>query len=174
VSLRLFVHKGYSGTTVRAIAKHAKVSPGLMFHYFPSKQAILEEHARVVELGIDSVVQLLTSAEQPLAAFHRIAAMILESFRDDYAKHLFLLANQIMSVESIPITARQKVSATKSIEASVPLIALGQQRQEMKLGDPLALAVTFWGALQGIAEVLAWNPDAPIPGVEIVLGILKA
>ena len=35
VSLELFVHKGYAGTTVRDIARKAKLSPGLMFHYFP-------------------------------------------------------------------------------------------------------------------------------------------
>ena len=50
-SLQLFVHKGFAGTTVRDIAKAAGVSPGLMFHYFPSKQAILQEHVRVIRSG---------------------------------------------------------------------------------------------------------------------------
>src|SRR5262245_1157972 len=59
VSLELFVRHGYAGTTVRAIAKKAKISPGLMFHYFPSKQALLEEHVGVVERGIDEVVRKL-------------------------------------------------------------------------------------------------------------------
>ena len=174
VSLDLFVHRGYAGTTVRDIAKKAKVSPGLMFHYFPSKQAILEEHVRVVAYGIASVVALLDSGKQPLETFRAVATMILESFKDNYSKNLFLLANQVLSLESIPSAAKQMVSATKSLKASVPLIVLGQRRREIKKGDPLALAVAFWGALQGIAEVLVWNEDASIPEPEVVTSILKA
>jgi AcrR family transcriptional regulator len=173
VSLELFVHKGYAGTTVRDIAKKAKVSPGLMFHYFPSKQAILEEHAKTVDYGITSVVQLLASAEQPLETFRMVAKMILDDLRNDYSKHLFVLANQVLSLESIPGTAKRMVSAYRSIEASVPLIVSGQYRHEIKPADPLALAVGFWGALQGIAEVLVWNPNASIPDAEHVICMLK-
>ena len=157
----------------KRIAKKAKVSPGLMFHYFPSKQAILEEHAKTVNYGITSVVQLLASAEQPLETFRMVAKMILDDLRNDYSKHLFLLANQVLSLESIPGTAKRMVSASRSIEASVPLIVSGQYRHEIKQGDPLALAVGFWGALQGIAEVLVWNPNASIPDAEHVICILK-
>lgn len=174
VSLRLFVHKGYAGTTVRDIATETGVSPGLMFHYFPSKQAILEEHVRIVESGVESVVNLLASGEKPLETVARIAEMILTSFSDVSSRYLFLLASQILSLESIPAEVRQKVSASKSIQASVPLIMLGQQRGEIRQGDPMALAVAFWGALQGIAEVLVWNPEAPIPEAECLVRILAA
>jgi hypothetical protein len=34
--------------------------------------------------------------------------------------------------------------------------------------------VAFWGALQGIAEVLIWNPNAPIPNPDVVVSILRA
>ena len=68
-SLELFVHRGYPGTSVRDIAKAAKVSPGLMFHYFPSKLAILEEHIKIVDRGITSVSDLLRSSKEPLEAF---------------------------------------------------------------------------------------------------------
>jgi AcrR family transcriptional regulator len=174
VSLELFVLKGYAGTTVRDIARKAKLSPGLMFHYFPSKQAILEEHAKSVDYGITFVVQMLTSAGQPLETFRRLARVILDSLRDDYSKHLFLLANQILSLESIPKAVKQRVSASRSIEASVPLVVVGQRRREIKQGDALALAIAFWGALQGIAEVLVWNPGASIPDAENIVCLLKA
>jgi len=52
-SLDLFVYKGYHGTTVRDIAKRSEVSVGLLFHYFPTKQAILEELLKTAEEGLD-------------------------------------------------------------------------------------------------------------------------
>ena len=99
--------------------------------------------------------------------------MILVSLRDDYPRHLFLLANQILSLESIPRAVKQMVSASRSIEASVPLVVMGQRRLEIKQGDALALAIAFWGALQGIAEVLVWNPGASIPDAENIVCLLK-
>ena len=174
VSLELFVRRGYAGTTVRQIAAKAGISTGLMFHYFSSKQALLEEHTGVVEQGIHLVVDRLGSAEAPLATFKSIAEMVLHSFEDTYSRNLFLLANQVLSLDSIPATVKRRVSATKSIRASVPLIVKGQRKGEIRRGDPLALAVAYWGALQGIAEVLVWNPNAPVPEADPVVSILAA
>jgi len=174
VSLDLFVHKGYAGTKVRDIARQAGVSPGLMFHYFPSKQALLEEHIRVVAGGLDAVSQRLVGAKNPLETFTGIARETLDSFKQDYAKNLFLLANQVLSFDSSPRSARKAVSSSKSFDASVALILMGQRKRVIRAGDPMALAVGFWGALQGIAEVLVWRPEAGIPGAEMIVAILKA
>lgn len=173
VSLRLFVHRGYAGTTVRDIADKAGVSIGLMFHYFPSKQAILEEHGRALGSGIAAVAEQLEIGKEPVQTFATIAGMILESLRDENTRNLFLLANQVLLLESIPASVKQMVSSTSSIKGSVPLILSGQRRKEIKPGDPLALAVAFWGALQGIAEVLVWYPNAPIPSTSDVVDILR-
>lgn len=40
-SLELFAQEGYEPTTLRDIARAAGVSPGLLYRYFPSKQALL-------------------------------------------------------------------------------------------------------------------------------------
>src|SRR6476620_11653348 len=77
-SLQLFVHTGFAGTTVRDIAKSAGVSPGLMFHYFPSKQAILQEHVRVIRSGVDEMAQRLNAASDPLETLTEIARTILD------------------------------------------------------------------------------------------------
>ncbi|MEW5733999.1 MAG: TetR/AcrR family transcriptional regulator [Thermodesulfobacteriota bacterium] len=39
----LFAEKGYSSVTMREIASELSVSTGTLYHYFPSKQAILEQ-----------------------------------------------------------------------------------------------------------------------------------
>lgn len=40
-ALRLIAKRGYEATTLRDIAKEADVSPGLLYRYFPSKQAVV-------------------------------------------------------------------------------------------------------------------------------------
>jgi len=171
-SLDLFVHQGYSGTTIRDIATRANVSPGLMFHYFASKQAILQEHAILVGDTMDRVGAMLSASSTPLATFREIANLTLESFKQDFSRKLFLLANQIMSFDSIPKEAKAMVSPTQSIALSLPLLKQGQQNGEIKQGEPMALAVAFWGTLQGIAEILIWNPQAAIPTAEQVVSLL--
>lgn len=41
--LDLFIHKGFTATKISDIAKKAKMSVGLLFHYFKSKEHLYEE-----------------------------------------------------------------------------------------------------------------------------------
>ena len=40
-ALELFSERGYAATSTRRIAKHAGISEGLIFHYFPNKKELL-------------------------------------------------------------------------------------------------------------------------------------
>lgn len=173
-SLQLFVDRGYAGTTVRQIAAAAEVSPGLMFHYFPSKQALLEQHVKTLNAGVEQVVQLLSDAEtRPLEAFSQVAGLFLDSFAETTTKRLMLLANQVATSNSIPVSAKRLLDGARSFETSVAVIIRGQQTGEIKSGEPRALALVFWGALQGTAQIMASLPNTLSPTVEDIVGILR-
>jgi AcrR family transcriptional regulator len=173
-SLELFVQKGYHGTTVRDIAQKAEISVGLLFHYFPTKEAILQEIIALSEQGMAVMLEILASPKNPLLIFEQIAQTIFESLTEPQTRYIFLLVNQVITFESIPYHDQQIQRTQETIQASIPVILKGQEQHVFKTGAPLALAVAFWGAIQGIAETLLWFPNNAVPDYHCVVDMLKA
>lgn len=171
ISLYLFVHKGYDGTTVRDIANEAKISVGLLFHYFPSKLEILEELIQPAKLGLSAVINLLLTSKDPVTGFEQMTEKIMESFKEQTTKQLYLLVNQIKTFDSIPDITK---NFPDTIKESIPVIEKGQKLGQFKKGEPLSLALAYWGAIQGVAELMTWYPDTPIPNYQCFVDILKA
>jgi TetR/AcrR family transcriptional regulator len=171
-SLRLFVEKGYAGTTVRDISDSIGTSNGLLFHYFATKEEMLYALACRAMESVAAVAELLAGEGRPLAAFERITEAILQAYRSEEGRNLFLLVNQIKTQASMPPKVRKKVSSIDSIELSLPAIRKGQREGVFRAGDALALSITYWGAVQGIGETLGWYPHAPVPEARQLLAIL--
>ena len=55
-ALELFANYGYHTTSVSQIAKKAKISKGLMYNYFDSKEHVLKE---IIEIGFNETYQIL-------------------------------------------------------------------------------------------------------------------
>lgn len=86
-ALRLFAERGYASTPVDAIVQAAGISPGLLYHYFPSKLDLL----RAVFAASMADVQAsfaAADAERPpnrLPALLRAATAIVKQRRDFWA-----------------------------------------------------------------------------------------
>jgi AcrR family transcriptional regulator len=173
-SLELFVEKGFAGTTVRDISAATGTSNGLLFHYFPTKDDILEALVGHAMEGVEAMARLLSSPLPPLEIFTRITETILSAYRGAHGRRLFLLISQVKSQSSVPEAAKEAVNAIDAVKASEALIRKGQEDGVFRGGDPLSLAIAYWGAIQGIGEALCWYPDAPMPDPGAVLGILRA
>lgn len=173
ISLLLFVQKSYQGTTVRDISKKANISVGLLFHYFPTKEDILKELLSYGEQGTYAVLEILASSDNPIVIFEKVAKMIFESYNDKYTLYLYLLVNQVITFDAIPAEIKANRKFNQTIEASIPVIIRGQNQMLIKAGDPQALSLAFWGAIQGIAELLCWFPDSIPPSHLLVVDILK-
>jgi AcrR family transcriptional regulator len=93
-ALRLFRDKGFDGTTMRDIARRARVSLGLAYHYFPSKEAFVlayyeerqREHAELaahllpeaaslaerIRISLETKQMLLSEDRELLSALTRV------------------------------------------------------------------------------------------------------
>jgi AcrR family transcriptional regulator len=54
-ALELFATDGYGHCTISRLAAHAGISKGLMYNYFPSKEALL---AAIIEHGLNEIMNL--------------------------------------------------------------------------------------------------------------------
>ncbi|MFA5629602.1 MAG: TetR/AcrR family transcriptional regulator [Dehalococcoidales bacterium] len=90
-ALSVFAHKGFAGTTVKDIACSAGISDGLMYHYFPSKEklleAVVEKHSFLPQLRA-----ILTNPEEPCRKVLKNIAIEFSSMftRENDAAKIFL------------------------------------------------------------------------------------
>lgn len=173
VSLLLFIRRGYGQTSLRDIASGAGVSTGLFFHYFATKEAVLVEHAKTASAGVSSVLNILQEDRPPRELFTEISSLVLDGLKNDYARYLYLLVNQINTSESIPSSAKHCVMPGEPVAVSVPVIERGQLMGEFREGDARSMATVYWGAIQGIAESITWNSSLTVPSPEILMRILE-
>lgn len=173
-ALHLFIHKGYAGTSIRDIAGALEISPGLLFHYFATKEDMLAEMMQMAMQGVSSATGLFNSPTSPIEKFETITRLIIGSFSSfPQSAPLFLLVHQVAILDSTPPKVKAMFSENHAVEMSVPVILEGQRLGCIREGDPLALSLTFWGAIQGVAETIAMYPGSPVPEPEWLVAVLK-
>jgi AcrR family transcriptional regulator len=172
VGLDLFVRKGYAATRTQDISQAAGISEGLLFHYFETKEKLYEE---LIKLGVSDPQAMLSGIRgEPLEFFRTAAKETLHYVTTNpFIAKMFILMSQARCNEAVPESVKKRLAGQDNITPAVKKIRQGQRNGTIKKGNPVALAATFWGALQGIAEQIALFPDIPAPDSEWVVDILR-
>lgn len=76
-AMKLFAARGYAGTPVRAIARSAGISVGLMYNYFPTKADVL---GALFEESMQDVQASFASADAARTPSQRIERLVRSSF----------------------------------------------------------------------------------------------
>ncbi len=172
VALELFVRRGYGETKISDIAEAAQMSIGLLFHYFPSKEALLEA---LVQLGVDGTREpQQQSFTDPLHFFSGFLTMLLQyAAEQPWVSHMFVLMAQVRRSEAMPSKARELALSVDQITLSAQMIRLGQEQGLFRYGDPYALSAAFWCSIQGVMEQHAAMPELPLPEADWLLDIIR-
>ncbi len=90
-ALSLFEQKGFAETSVEDITAKAKISKGLAYHYFASKEEILSEiiHLRLDEL--DLLVARLQTENDPRRRLAILVQQLVEELMQGEARQRFLI-----------------------------------------------------------------------------------
>lgn len=78
VARTAFSEDGWAGTTIRSIARQADVDPALIYHYFGSKESLLDACTTVPEDFLDRIADTWAAPRDQLG--ERLVALTLENW----------------------------------------------------------------------------------------------
>jgi AcrR family transcriptional regulator len=152
----LFLREGFEGVSVRRIAERAGCSPGMIYHFFSSKELLL---ARLVESTLEKLDQRLaryaSAGGDPLRRLQQTLHAYVEFGFEHPHEYLFLfihrhsqLAPDVLRVfETLGIACFRRIRALCE-----EILARGLLRTE--LGDPDEIAQALWASIHGLIHLV--------------------
>lgn len=170
--LDLFIRKGYSATKIKDIADQVGMSVGLLFHYFETKEKLYEE---LVKLGISGPMSMMTNTDvEPLEFFQVCAEQIFKYIQEEpFGAKMFVLMSQVYYSEGAPQSIQDMMRDFDVFTPTTEIMKKGQENGTIREGDPYALSIAYWCAIQGIAEMIALNPNTPCPKGEWIIDMIR-
>jgi AcrR family transcriptional regulator len=163
-ALRVFTRRGYYGATMADIAREARVSYGLAYHYFRSKDALFAELVRLAYEG--SYGLFLRARGAPGATVDRLRAMVdgfLGAGVGGDSALYFQVVIQALTLERVPkaVTALNARYLPLYAEVLEELLPADARRQ--------GTVTCFLALLLGLPIVLARQPGAVSPEAGTVM-----
>jgi AcrR family transcriptional regulator len=160
-ALRLFAHRGYVGTSIRAIASEVGLSESVLYAHFDSKQAIFD--AVLAKLGPQSPVEVVEGVDPDLALtdpphyLRELVGAYLEEWDSQDARLLISLMARDGLLHSPALQAAHSAMRASTARLFDRWITAG--RIPAALGSPQDLALWFTGPI-GLTRLLHLHADA--------------
>ncbi|MBE3558579.1 MAG: TetR/AcrR family transcriptional regulator [Ktedonobacteraceae bacterium] len=174
--LKLFSHKGLAATSIQDIASMAGVSVGLVYHYYRSKEELFNE---LVETAITSatagIQAFLDLALPPAEKIRLLSKEILDDIKQgNITNQYYMLMIFCFLDEHIPERSlKMREQAFAPFDLITRIIVEGQQRGEIKPGNPAEMAQLYFAAIQGLAVYKLMLKDAFVaPQPDLLAGLL--
>jgi AcrR family transcriptional regulator len=158
--LRLFARVGYESTSVKQIAQEAKVAQGLLYHYFASKDKLLQA---IFERSIEDVRLSFAASTGGPDSGSRLEALIRSSFRIVQNNQEFWRLSYALRMQPAVLGDMAVPLAEWTQEI---LQTLEQLLSDVGYRNPSVEASVLFGTIDGIAQHYTMMPDTyPLPDV---------
>jgi AcrR family transcriptional regulator len=158
-AVRVFAHKGFHTSRVGDIAEEAGVAHGLLYHYFSSKDEVLETVFRENwAVLVDRIAAIETSGDPAPDQLGHVAAIVLRNYKHQ-PDVIRVLVREIARSPEVQARIGELV---KPIEAIMRIIERGRAAGDFRADiDPRLAAVVFYGAIEELLSgwVLGQLPD---------------
>jgi AcrR family transcriptional regulator len=155
IAARLFREHGYTGTSVRDIARRAGVEPAALYHHFRSKEALLEEILDRSILGVQRDVETaLAGLPEDCSPRERLRHAITAHLHAINRDGELVLASRRLSGQ-LPPTQRRKHAALRDRYGAYwqHLFEEAARQGHIRADAPLGLARMFlMGAMNWSSE----------------------
>jgi len=160
-AVRVFARTGYHDSRVGDIAKDAGVAYGLVYHYFDSKDAVLEAVFREAWGRLLAAINEVERSRQPAPEQLRLVTkIVLRTWRDDPD----LVRLLVREITRSPHLQREIDEIAEAFAALERIVAHGQREGTIRATlDARLAAWMLYGALEEILTgwVLGQLRDAP-------------
>ncbi|MHB8641395.1 MAG: TetR/AcrR family transcriptional regulator [Gaiellaceae bacterium] len=148
-AVRAFARKGYHASRVSDIADEAGVAYGLVYHYFDSKEAVLEAVFRDMwGMMLRAIAAVIESEESPREQLRKTAAIVLRAWRD-YPDVVRVLVREV--TRSGDQLQREVQELRLAFEALQGIVERGQAEGVFRADlDARLAAWIIYGALEEI------------------------
>jgi AcrR family transcriptional regulator len=158
-AVRVFARKGYHTCRVGDIAEEAGVAHGLLYHYFRSKEEVLETVFRDTWTEVlDAFAGVEASDERPREQLRHMAAILLRAWRRDPD----LVRVLVREVARSPQVQSKVDELGRGLKAIERIVVRGQQEGVFRTDlDPRLASWIFYGGIEEILTgwVLGQLPD---------------
>jgi AcrR family transcriptional regulator len=158
------------------VASEAGVSPGLAYHYFPSKDAIFLALVRQLVRPADELLAIVQRIPgTPRDRLKRILTAMLERRRENPDFYQFFY--QAVASDSLPADLREQIKqqGLSMREIMRGLIVEGQATGEIANDDPDKLVSALLACVDGLSRVAQLSPEdveKQMPDARMILRIL--
>ena len=147
-AVRVFARQGFHATRVSDIADEAGVAYGLVYHYFSSKDEVLNElfteRWSLLLVAIEETDKTAATPREKLAA---VATFIFDSYRHDPELMKVIIVEVTRAANSFGQTHLEEIR--RAYESIAKIVADGQADGAFR-GDvaPMFASLAFYGAIE--------------------------
>jgi TetR/AcrR family fatty acid metabolism transcriptional regulator len=147
-AIRVFARQGFHSTRVSDIADEAGVAYGLVYHYFNSKDQVLNElFTERWSLLLAAIEETDRSDASPREKLAAVAGFIIDSYRHDPELMKVIIVEVTRAANSFGRTHLPEISS--AYDSIAKIVADGQVAGAFRTGiDPQFASMAFYGAIE--------------------------
>ncbi len=152
-ALQLFAERGFDRTSVKLLAETAGISPGLVYHYFQSKDDVLRA---IFEESVQQVQAAFAAAEAAPTPGERIERLIRASLQGVRENVLFWRLFNGMRLHSryLELVGEEGMQWTATIRQTME-----RYFREAGATEPAAEAEILFALIDGVTQHFVFEPD---------------
>jgi len=147
-AVRVFARQGFHATRVSDIADEAGVAYGLVYHYFSSKDEVLNElFVERWSLLLAAIEEADRTGEAPREKLAAVAGFIIDSYRHDPELMKVIIVEVTRAANSFGRTHLPEIR--RAYQSIAKIVADGQAAGAFRSDiDPLFASMAFYGAIE--------------------------
>jgi AcrR family transcriptional regulator len=147
-AIRVFARQGFHSTRVSDIADEAGVAYGLVYHYFSSKDEVLNElFTERWSLLLAAIDEADRGEASPRSKLEAVAGFIVESYRHDPELMKVIIVEVTRAANSFGRTHLPEIR--RAYDSIGRIVAEGQKSGEFRRDiDPAFASMSFYGAIE--------------------------